>query len=224
MIKRLLIALLISSPALAATGPTYMGPTPPKRVASTADNDPKWSAIYQEMQNVYGTINAVPNGTFKSSSMTLQGLTVDSITINSQQSGISLGKIKQVVQVTDTQDTNTTSGTYVSTTLTGSITIASGSKVLVLVSGAIRGVAGSGTSSFAIFRGASNLCAANGCSVLQANVTGTSMRAPIAMLIDDTGASAGANTYTVKIANNNTQQVDWNDDGATSVLVMVEHT
>jgi hypothetical protein len=69
------------------------------------------------------------------------GVVIDGVTVkdgaiaSSFISGLSSGKVLQVVQATSSTSTNTTATTYGNTTLTGSITpSATGSKVLVLIS------------------------------------------------------------------------------------------
>lgn len=68
MMKRIVIALFVVSPAL-ASGPYYQ------------QKDPN---LQQEFENVYNDIRTVPSGIYKTSSMTIQGITVDSLTVNSQ--------------------------------------------------------------------------------------------------------------------------------------------
>ena len=72
------------------------------------------------------------------------GVIIDGVTVkdgaiaSSFISGLSSGKVLQVVQATSTTSTNRTATTYGDTTLTGSITpSATGSKVLVLIAQAI---------------------------------------------------------------------------------------
>jgi len=61
-----------------------MGQNAPIR-SSSSTAQATWSPIYQEFQNVYNSIAQIPNATYKTSSMTLQGITVDSITVNKQE-------------------------------------------------------------------------------------------------------------------------------------------
>ena len=47
---------------------------------------PENPKLDDELTNIYNSINAVPNGIYKSSSMTLQGVTVDSMTVKNKAS------------------------------------------------------------------------------------------------------------------------------------------
>lgn len=68
MIRRVTIMLLLASPCM-ASGPLYRQTDPNLQI---------------EIDNIYKDIRGVPNGTYQKSSMTVQGITVDSVTVRSR--------------------------------------------------------------------------------------------------------------------------------------------
>ena len=111
------------------------------------------------------------------------------------------GSVLQVVSNTTSTQVSTTSGSYVTTGLTASITPSSASnKILVLVNlGSMFNNAGTQQLVVAIFRGATNLHAAAGGFGGQL-YSGSAIEATMSMMILDTPATTSSTTYTVHYA------------------------
>jgi len=111
------------------------------------------------------------------------------------------GSVLQVVQGTSNTSINTTSGAYITTGLTASITpSSSSSKILVLVNGASAfNNSANNQISLAIFRGATNLHAAAGGFGGQIYSTAT-IETTMSMMILDSPATTSSTTYTVYFA------------------------
>ena len=117
------------------------------------------------------------------------------------RSSMTSGAVLQVVSNTISTSISTTSGAYVTTGLTASITPTSASsKILVLVNCASMFQNGAGAQLvIAIFRGATNLHAAAGAFGGQLYSTAL-IETPMSMMILDTPATTSSTTYTVHYA------------------------
>jgi hypothetical protein len=111
------------------------------------------------------------------------------------------GSVLQVVQGTSNTSINTTSGAYITTGLTASITpSSSSSKILVLVNGSSAfNNSANNQISLAIFRGATNLHAAAGGFGGQIYSTAT-IETTMSMMILDSPATTSSTTYAVYFA------------------------
>lgn len=190
---RKFLLLLLAAPCL-ASGPKY----------DYADIAPK---LDDEINNIYADIKNVANGKYKASSMTLQGLTVDSITINSSQGGITVGKYKQLVSSTSLTLFNTTSSSFQNSNLAATIVPTSASsRIKVTVSATVRNSNGAAANmAVSLYRGATDLGGGGSGGFYQQNFTGWTN---CAFSYVDSPATVSGVTYVAKIRN---------DDNATTV-------
>lgn len=133
-------------------------------------------------------------------------------------------KVVQTATGTSTTNFNTTSSSYQSTNLTGSITPSSASnKIQIIVSGncAINNGLLTGVS-VSIFRGTTDLSDGHGFIYFDANVTGTSSANGSCSYLDSP-ATTSATTYTVKIKNDdNTTTVSFGTSTRTQSIILQE--
>jgi hypothetical protein len=107
------------------------------------------------------------------------------------------GKVLQVVQATDTAETNTTSTSFVATGLSVNITPSSSSnKVLVLAMGVLDNDATNNSPRVTIYRDSTNIGIADG---LSRNYSTTRLLTPVSMSKLDTPSSSSQITYSVRI-------------------------
>lgn len=133
-------------------------------------------------------------------------------------------KVIQVVYATSTAGFSTTSSTYQSTNLTGSITPTSVSnRVLVMAFGMVSIGANNDDAFISIFNGSTNLLAANGQGGPFCNGTGiTTLECNGSAMVVDSPASTSAQTYTVKLKNTgNVATAQFGRTGS-QTLIMVE--
>jgi hypothetical protein len=138
-------------------------------------------------------------------------------------------KVIQYVTATTATDTNTTSSTYASTSLTASITPSSASnKVLVmamgiLVSNSASGAVTAKTAGASIFRGATNLAANSNLLMNEAfnQVSSQATYNNALLLWLDSPAATTSTTYTVKIKSfDNSTQVQWGNGSDQQIVLM----
>jgi len=107
------------------------------------------------------------------------------------------GSVLQVVTATNTTTDTTSSGTFVATSLAGSITPKfSTSKILIIVSGTFDNNASGGAGSWSIYRGATQLGSASYGSGLFWGQS-TRMQGPVAFNYLDSPATTSSTTYTI---------------------------
>lgn len=211
MTRKLFVALLLAAPCV-ASGPKYVGSSTPADIKMEFDN------VYQDIANPninFATIStaiisSAQISTFTASSATITNLTVGTIT------GVSSGKFKQLFSTSTVGSTSTNSGTYVSTQLQGTFTLTSAtSTVDILMSCEWQTSSNNaGTSSITLFRNGTDLdttAGAVGFTALQLNIgaAGTG-RIPVGIIAHD-APGVTAVQYVVKIKNNNSQTVAFND-------------
>lgn len=226
MIKKTFLLLISMCSVSVASGPKFMGQKAP--TISSATIQGVWSPIYQEFLNSYNDIKNVPNGIYRSSTMTLQGLTVDSITINSQQNGLVLGKIKQCVFSSGTDRTSTTSSSFQSVGLSVNITpTINTSTMVVIASGNLKNSDSlNGNLSIAtVFRDSIDLGAASNkglcVNVLLNGAGGADV--PCSIVAYDSPGDKTLHNYAIKIrsdAGSNT--TTWNNQSNNSYLIVCE--
>lgn len=224
--KKLLLLLLIAGTAY-ADGPLF-------RYKET-DTD-------QEFQNTYQSIRSpsIDFGTAKRlniTTSTIQSLavstitfvssaTIKNLTITGTLAGVTSSKWIQYSAGTDLAGAATTSSTYQSTSLTASITPTSASnKVFVWVSTTLRSDITAKQAQLAVFRGATQITAAegaNGESMMFTTVGGDTL-VPATFFLIDSPLTASATTYTLKLRNtDNISTVEQGKGTPRSTILLVE--
>jgi hypothetical protein len=182
--KRLAFILLFLPALSFAAGPKY------------AYQDPR---LNDEMENIYHDITNVPNGRYKASSMTLQGITVDSATIRSATI-TTLNYLQKPVQATYTGTFSTANAAYQASGFTVAITPTSASNRVMVTVNCVISVGGSNQSDVTIYR--------NGSDILSGTIHGagrfinggaTTTEWPFSYSYIDSPASTSTQTYELRI-------------------------
>jgi hypothetical protein len=131
------------------------------------------------------------------------------------------GNVLQVVSTTTTSTFSGSSGGYVSTGLSASITpSASSSKILARVLGGnIYAANGNTQLYFTLYRGATNL-QPTGRGLMQINDAGNAYNWPFSLEILDSPATTSSTTYTLYGAGNNTYAINSPDTCALTITLM----
>jgi len=184
--------------------------------------------IEREFENAYFDIGRVLKGTLGPltiSTMTAQGLTVSSITVLSEQSGLALGKYKQVVSTTSTTAFSTTATTFQNTNLVGTITPSSASsKIKITITAGCSNPTASQNLYLSVKRGATDLGAASskGFNVTYNGAAG-GILATCALTYLDSPNTTSATTYTATIrADVTSGSIVFGYDSSLQVMIMEE--
>ncbi len=156
----------------------------------------------EEFKNVYQEITKVAAGNFSS--------------------GFLLGKIQQVLYYTTTTSSATASSGFVPTNSLGAITPSStDSRVLACSFSVITDAGGTQGAQLAIFRDATNLCDATGCSQT-IHSAGGSITVPVSMCVIDSPSSTSALSYSVRMLSSNPPATPTYGNGRTQTLILME--
>ena len=148
---------------------------------------------------------------------------------NSGVSGISAGKVLQVVTGTTTTTHTQTSTTYADTGLTATISISASSKVLVLVTQFVmcKRNAINDRGALKLLRGSSDLLTTNGkfFGFNDAQTSNKNVSDVVNFMIVDAGASTGSNTYKTQSRVNfasDGAELTTQDDGNPAHITLIE--
>ena len=160
---------------------------------------------------------------FQSAGVTKAGVNATGLTGDgSQLTGISGGKFLQVVQTTYATSIATTSASYIDTGLTGSISVTSGNKVLVL--GVVNAVGPTATltgTTIGLFRGATEITKPAEYAGYNTSSTNHTQPVPIDWL--DSSPGSGTVTYTLKFyRRSGSGDARVQVDSAMSRLILIE--
>lgn len=159
--------------------------------------------LNSEMDNIYHDIANPVINYGKASSMTVTNLTVTNL------SGVTLGKIRQIVIASTTTGFTTTSATFQTTNSSATITpTSSSSRILIMASTLFQDNNPSATAYATIARSGSALSASRGFSKLLVTSYTNAVQVPATLVYLDSPATTSATTYSVQIRN---------DDGATTI-------
>lgn len=193
----------------------------------------KDSFTQQEFENTYKDVRSPAIGVGTASTMTITTVTGSSLTftngtINTLRvtslSGVSVGKVLQVVQSSCTVNFNTTSNTFQDTNLVGAITPSStSSRILILAVGVLWADAANTRAIATIARDTTNLMGSNG-QCQQYTNTDTVSASPCTMVYVDSPATTSLTPYRVQLKSSiGGNIVEWNDGTSyTQIMVLVE--
>lgn len=179
--------------------------------------------LQAEIENIYHDIKNVPNGIYKASSMTINGISADSATINSflfntstgtnltlinlnvttltagSIVGVSFGKVLQMQECLATSSFATTSTSFVSTNLSCSITPnVVTSSIVIQACGTFENSNGNNNAYATISRGGTNLMGSDGQQIGGYNQN-AQFRTPACIIKRDFEATASSKTYVVQV-------------------------
>ncbi len=136
----------------------------------------------------------------------------------SNLTGISAGKVLQVVQATNTSQTDTSSSSFVATGLSVDITPSSSSnKVLVIVMGVLDNETSGSAPRVTIYRDSSNIGVADG---LSRNYATSRLLTPLSMSKLDTPSTSSQITYSVRIRSATSNTVRFGETTQQTIIAM----